>query len=102
MKYKVVKLSKIIKKRPYKLETYHPKKRIKDFTDLVVWKEGHKLVIEVYRITKTFPKEELYSLIDQMRRAVTSVTCNIAEGFGRKSYREKLQFYYLAKGSLTL
>jgi len=76
-------------------------KKIKSFTDLNVWREGHKLVILVYEITKKFPKEETYSLIDQMRRAVASITANIAEGFGRHSYKEKLQFYFLAQGSLT-
>lgn len=75
--------------------------KIQSFTDLKVWSEGHKLVIMVYRITKTFPKEEIYSLIDQMRRAASSVTANIAEGFGRQTYKEKLQFYYMAQGSLT-
>ena len=73
---------------------------IRDFTDLNVWKEGHKLVIMIYKITKSFPKEETYSIIDQMRRAVSSVTANIAEGFGRQGYKEKVQFYYLAQGSL--
>lgn len=75
-------------------------KKINSFTDLIVWKEGHKLVIMVYKITKLFPKEETYSLIDQMRRAVSSITANISEGFGRQSYKEKVQFYYLSKGSL--
>jgi four helix bundle protein len=75
--------------------------KIQSFTDLNVWKEGHKLVLMVYRITKNFPREETYSLVDQMRRAVTSITANIAEGFGRQTYKEKLQYYYLAQGSLT-
>ncbi len=75
--------------------------KIKSFTDLNVWKEGHKLVIMVYKITGEFPKTETYSLVDQMRRAASSVTANIAEGFGRQTYKEKLQFYYLAQGSLT-
>ena len=74
--------------------------KIKTFTDLIAWKEAHKLVILIYQITKKFPREELYSLVDQMRRAVISITSNIAEGFGRQSYREKVQFYYLAQGSL--
>jgi len=74
--------------------------KIKSFTDLNAWKEGHKLVILTYKITKEFPKEEMYSLIDQMRRAATSITSNIAEGFGRQTYKEKVQFYYLAQGSL--
>lgn len=71
------------------------------FTDLKTWQEGHKLVIAVYKITKNFPKSETYSLTDQMRRAATSITSNVAEGFGRQTYKEKTQFYYLAKGSLT-
>lgn len=75
--------------------------KIKSFTDLKVWKEGHKLVILVYKVTKNFPREERYSLVDQMRRATSSVTANIAEGFGRQTYREKLQFYFLVQGSLT-
>jgi four helix bundle protein len=75
--------------------------KIREFTDLNVWREGHALVLFVYRITKTFPREETYSLTDQMRRAASSVTSNIAEGFGRHGYKEKVQFYYLAQGSLT-
>lgn len=75
--------------------------KIEEFTDLIVWQEGHRLVLLIYQITKRFPKEEMYSLVDQMRRAVVSVTSNIAEGFGRQSYKEKVQFYYLAKGSLV-
>lgn len=75
--------------------------KIESFTDLNVWKEGHKLVLMVYKITKTFPKEETYSVTNQMRRAAASVTANIAEGFGRQGYKEKVQFYYLSKGSLS-
>lgn len=75
--------------------------KIETFTDLNVWKEGHQLVLMVYKITKTFPKEETYSLVDQMRRAASSITANIAEGFGRQGYKEKVQFYYLSKGSLS-
>lgn len=75
--------------------------KIQTFTDLHVWKEGHLLVLDVYKTTKDFPKEETYSLVDQMRRAAASITANIAEGFGRQTYKEKLQYYYLAQGSLT-
>ncbi len=75
--------------------------KIRSFTDLIVWQEGHKLVILVYMTTKKFPREELYSLTDQMRRAVSSITANIAEGFGRQTYKEKLQYYFQAQGSLT-
>ena len=77
------------------------KNTIKSFTDLQVWQEAHKLVLMVYKLTKKFPKEELFSLTNQIRRAVISVTSNIAEGFSRQSYKEKLQFYYMALGSLT-
>ena len=75
--------------------------KIKDFTDLKTWQEGHKLVILVYKITRNFPKEEIYSLTSQMRRAVVSVTSNIAEGFGRQGFKEKAQFCYLSNGSLV-
>jgi four helix bundle protein len=75
--------------------------KIISFTDLNAWQEGHKLVIEIYKITKQFPKSETYSIVDQMKRASSSVTANIAEGFGRQSYKEKLQFYYMSQGSLT-
>ena len=74
--------------------------KIRSFTDLKVWQEGHKLVILIYKITDKFPVKETYSLINQMRRAVASITANIAEGFGRQGYKEKLQFYFLSQGSL--
>ena len=76
-------------------------KKIQTFTDLIVWKEGHKLVIQVYKVTKNFPTEESYGITSQIRRASVSVTSNIAEGFGRKSYKEKIQFYYVASASLS-
>lgn len=76
-------------------------KPIRQFTDLLAWREAHKLVLMLYAEVKNFPKEELYSLTNQMKRAVVSITSNIAEGFGRQGYKEKVQFYYLAQGSLT-
>lgn len=75
--------------------------KIESFTDLNVWKEGHKLAIMIYEITKSFPKEETYSLIDQMKRCSISITSNIAEGFSRQGKKEKIQFYFMSKGSLT-
>jgi len=76
-------------------------KKIHKFTDLVVWQEGHKLVLLIYKVTKTFPAEEKFELIDQLRRATVSFTSNIAEGFTRKSFKEKSQFYNMAKASMT-
>jgi len=75
--------------------------KIKSFMDLDAWKEGHRLVLEIYQITKKFPREELFGLTNQLRRAAVSFTSNIAEGFSRNSYKEKLQFYSMALGSLT-
>jgi len=75
--------------------------KIKSFTDLNAWKEAHKLVLMIYKITKNFPKEEIFGLTSQIRRAVISITSNIAEGFSRQTYKEKIQFYHIAKGSLT-
>lgn len=77
------------------------KMKITSFTDLVTWKEAHKLALMIYTATKTFPKEEMYSLVDQIRRCAVSISSNIAEGFSRQSQKEKSQFYYIAKGSLT-
>ncbi len=75
--------------------------KIQSFTDLNSWKEGHKLVLAIYKAIKTFPSDERYSLIDQMRRCAVSITSNIAEGFSRQFYKEKVQFYSMALGSLT-
>lgn len=65
------------------------------------WKEGHKPVVMVYEITKTFPKEETFGLMAQMRRSAVSITSNIAEGFSRRFYKEKIRFYSIAQGSVT-
>lgn len=75
--------------------------KIISFTDLNAWKEGHTLVLMIYQITKSFPREELFGLVSQMRRCALSITSNIAEGFSRQSYKEKLQFYYIALGSTS-
>jgi len=75
--------------------------KIKTFTDLYTWQEAHKLVLMIYKATRDFPKEELFALTSQIRRAVVSITSNIAEGFSRQSYKEKIQFYHMAQGSTT-
>jgi len=77
------------------------KHKITAFTDLNAWKEGHNLVLMVYKLINSFPSEEKFALADQMRRCAVSITSNIAEGFSRQSKKEKLQFYSIAKGSLT-
>lgn len=75
--------------------------KIKNFTDLTVWQKGHQLVLDVYQKTNQFPSEEIFSLTNQLRRASVSITSNIAEGFSRKTHKEKLQFYFTALGSLS-
>jgi four helix bundle protein len=75
--------------------------KIKSFTDLNTWKEGHNLVLMIYEATKNFPREEQFGLTNQLRRAAVSITSNIAEGFSRRSPKEKSQFYSVALGSLT-
>lgn len=77
------------------------KDKIKLFTDLDAWREGHKLVLMIYKTTKDFPLDERFGLASQLRRAVVSITSNIAEGFSRNSYKEKVQFYSTALGSIT-
>jgi len=74
---------------------------IKSFTDLTAWQKAHEFVVAIYRETKLFPKEELFGLTSQMRRAAVSITSNIAEGFSRKSHKEKIHFYFIALASLT-
>ena len=73
---------------------------ITDFYQLKAWQENHLLVLSIYKITKTFPNEEKYGIIDQLRRASSSITANIAEGFGRFHYADKIRFYLQARGSL--
>ncbi len=75
--------------------------KIQHFTDLNAWRKAHELVLAIYKVTKTFPADERFSLVSQMRRSVTSTTANLAEGFGRQGVQEKTQFYIIARGSNT-
>ena len=75
--------------------------RALSYKDLHVWQEGHVLVVEIYKITRNFPKEEVFGLTHQIRRAAVSITSNISEGFNRISHKEKLQFYSISLGSLA-
>jgi len=72
---------------------------VKEFYDIEVWQAGKEMVIRIYRVTKSFPKQETYGLMDQLRRAANSVCANIAEGYGRHHTRDKIKFYYNARGS---
>ena len=77
------------------------KPKIKSFTDLNTWKEGHKLVLMVYKTSEEFPQKEIFGLISQMKRCVVSITSNVAEGFSRNTIKDKYQFYSVAQGSLA-
>lgn len=76
------------------------KNESRPYYDLDVWKKSRLLVSEAYEVLKTFPTDEKFALISQMRRAVISVPSNIAEGIGRQHEKEKVQFLYIARGSL--
>jgi len=76
------------------------KKKITSYKDLVVWQKGVEFVNEVYMITKKFPKEEMFGLTNQMRSASVSIPANIAEGWGRHSTKNYVQFVRISTGSL--
>lgn len=71
------------------------------FRKLNVYAKSHELVLCVYGATKSFPKDELFGLISQMRRCAVSVVANIVEGYGRRTANDKLQFYYISRCSLA-
>jgi four helix bundle protein len=72
---------------------------LSSYNQLEVWKKARVLVCEVYRLTGRFPKEELYGLTSQLRRAAESIPSNIAEGCGRQYKKETIQFQFIARGS---
>ena len=74
--------------------------KITSFESLDVWQETQSLAVDIYKITKTFPKDEMFAMTSQLRRSAYSVSANIAEGFGRKAKNDKLHFYTMAYGSL--
>ena len=73
---------------------------ITSYRDLSAWQEAIELTVQVYRLTKDWPREELYGLTSQARRSATSVAANIAEGYGRDNLGSYLQFLRIAQGSL--
>ena len=74
---------------------------VQSYRDLVAWNKAMELVTEIYRVTNNFPKEELFGLMSQLRRAAVSIPSNIAEGKGRLSKGEFRQFLGNARGSLA-
>jgi len=70
------------------------------FEDLIVWQKAHRFVLEIYQLTKRFPREETFGLISQLRRSAVSIPANIAEGFKKLGKADKLRFFNIAQGSL--
>lgn len=75
--------------------------QINNFCDLEAWQKANELTIIVYQRTKDFPKDEMFGIISQMRRAASSIMANIAEGFARFYFKDKNRFYYFARGSVA-
>jgi four helix bundle protein len=71
----------------------------RSFQDLIVWQKGHQFVLSIYRLTDSFPKNEIYGLTSQLRRAAISIPANIAEGFKKKTKGDKARFMNIAQGS---
>ena len=71
------------------------------YKDLIVWQKAREFVKKIYEITRSFPKEELYSLVDQMKRAAVSIPSNIAEWNSRNTLKEQYQFFSIARGSCS-
>jgi four helix bundle protein len=74
--------------------------KIESFEQLTVWQESQNLAVSIYYVTRSFPKDELFAITNQLRRAASSISANIAEGFGRKTNKDKVHFYVMAYGSL--
>jgi four helix bundle protein len=74
---------------------------MQDFKKIMVWEKSHKLTLDIYKATKSYPKEEMFGLISQIRRAVVSIPANIAEGCGRGSNADFARFLIVAMGSAS-
>lgn len=70
-----------------------------DYRNYKVWQKSHQLVIDIYKLTETFPKNEQFNLVSQINRAAVSVPTNIAEGCGRETQKELIRFLYISSGS---
>ena len=76
------------------------RKKARTFQDLIVWQKAHQFVLSIYRCTRQFPKEEVFGLTAQFRRAAVSIPANIVEGFKRRGKRDKFRFMNIAQASL--
>ena len=74
--------------------------KVKTYRDLLVWQKAMQLVTQIYKITKSIPKNEIYGLISQIRRSSVSIPSNIAEGYGRKSTNDYVRYLQISSGSL--
>ena len=74
--------------------------KAKTFEELIVWQKSHQFVLEIYKLTQSFPQHELFGLVSQIRRSAVSVPANIAEGFKRKGKADKLRFFNISQASL--
>lgn len=72
---------------------------MRDYKKHLVWQKSHQLTLEIYKVTKAFPKEEMFSLTSQMKRSSSSIPTNIAEGCGRSSDKDFCRFLYISYGS---
>jgi four helix bundle protein len=76
------------------------RKPAKTFMDLIVWQKAHQFVLNVYKLTRNFPKEEIYGLTSQLRRSAVSIPANIAEGFKKRGIQDKKRYFNIAQASL--
>lgn len=74
--------------------------KVETYQDLEVWKQAKSLVQHIYKLTKSFPKEEQFGLVNQLRRAAVSIPSNIAEGCGRNHFKDSIQLFFISRGSL--
>ena len=74
---------------------------VKSYKDLIVWKKSKELAIDIYSVSQSFPKEEIFGITNQLRRAAVSISNNIAEGSGRQYKKDTLQFLFISNGSLN-
>ena len=72
----------------------------KSFKELIVWQKAHQFVLAVYKMTKSFPKEEIFGITSQFRRAAISIPANIAEGYRKRGKADKARFFNISEGSL--